>query len=343
MSLKNRIILFFVVLILPLIFVWSFQKKYISYEGQALGTTFLIKCYSPIWISKLRIISEVNKSFDDMNSIFSTWIDNSELSLINSNSQLNPIRLSDELYNVLLLSKKLNDLSAGAFDPTVKPVVDLWGFNNKNSYYKIPSDEKLNVVSSYVGFEKVILGNKELTKKHSDINIDLSSVAKGYTVDHLGKIFDRLKIKNYMIELGGEVVVKTPKNKPNKVWKLGIISPNYNYSNQELHITLNLKNNALATSGDYRNYFTKNNRTYSHIFNPQLGKPVSTNIASVSVVADNCALADGLATSIMVLGKERGIALIEALEDVEAMIIERTTFDDFVTYYSSDFKKFLDN
>ena len=234
MSLKNRIILFFVVLILPLIFVWSFQKKYISYEGQALGTTFLIKCYSPIWISKLRIISEVNKSFDDMNSIFSTWIDNSELSLINSNSQLNPIRLSDELYNVLLLSKKLNDLSAGAFDPTVKPVVDLWGFNNKNSYYKIPSDEKLNVVSSYVGFEKVILGNKELTKKHSDINIDLSSVAKGYTVDHLGKIFDRLKIKNYMIELGGEVVVKTPKNKPNKVWKLGIISPNYNYSNQDL-------------------------------------------------------------------------------------------------------------
>ena len=146
-----------------------------------------------------------------------------------------------------------------------------------------------------------------------------------------------------MIELGGEVVVKTPINKPNKVWKLGIISPNYNYSNQELHITLNLKNNALATSGDYRNYFTKNNTTYSHIFDPQLGKPVSSNIASVSVVADNCALADGLATSIMVLGKERGIALIEALEDVEAMIIERTSFDNFVTYYSSDFKKFLDN
>lgn len=343
MSLKQRVLFFVILLIVPLIFIWSFQKKYISYQGSVMGTTFSVKCYSPIWISKVKIINEINTSFTFMNSIFSTWIPDSEISLINKVSSNVLQVVSDPFLDVFNLSIYLNDLSAGAFDPSIKPVIDLWGFNNKNSYYKIPSQSDIYNVSSFIGLSNFVIQDKNIFKKHDNVTLDLSSIAKGYAVDYLSTKLKALNIKNFMIELGGEVIVSTPPNKSKSSWKLGIVSPHFNYSNQELFVSLNLKNKALATSGDYRNYFVEDDVPYTHIFDPLSLRPIRTNIASVSVIADTCALADGLATAIMVLGKERGIALVEALDNVEAMIIERVTFDEFLTYYSSNFNQYINN
>ncbi len=245
--------------------------------------------------------------------------------------------------DVLNLSVYLNELSAGAFDPTIKPVIDLWGFNNKNSYYKIPSQSAINNVSSYIGLNNIIINDNSILKKQDNVVLDLSSIAKGYAVDYISAKLKEFNIQNFMIELGGEVIVSTPPNKSKSSWKLGIVSPHFNYANQELFVSLNLRNKALATSGDYRNYFVEDNVAYTHIFDPLSLRPIKTNIASVSVIAETCAMADGLATAIMVLGKERGIALVEALDNVEAMIIERVTFDEFLTYYSSNFNQYINN
>ena len=343
MTLNQRILLFFFLLFIPLILIWSFQKKFVQYSGEVMGTTFSIKLYAPIWVSKLRVINEVNTVFANINSTFSTWDDNSEISLFNKNTSLEPIIVSDEFAYLTGLSTNLYSLSAGAFDPTIMPLLTLWGFNSQNSYYKIPNSELVEFTSSFVGFDKLSIHNNTITKQNEKLTLDYSSIAKGYSVDAVASVLKELGISDFMIEVGGEILVSTPSYKPNKVWKLGIVRPSFNYSNQDLYITLKLKDKALATSGDYRNYFIENDIAYSHLFDPRLGMPISSNVASVSVIADSCAYADGLATAIMVLGKERGIALVEALDNVEAMIVERKSINDFVTFYSSNFNRYIQN
>ena len=340
MTIQNRIVLFAIIILTPLLLIWGFQKKFITYEGQSMGTTFQVKLYSPIWISKAKLINLINSTFNDSSAIFSTWDENSEISKFNSSSDLE-FNTSSDFYFLLNLSKTLHNLSSGAYDPTIKPLIDLWGFNNKNSFYSIPTPDKVDSVMNYIGIDLIGLHDSYVSKSDSRVSVDLSSIAKGYAVDLLSNNLKELGIKHFMVELGGEIFVSSPKKSKN-VWSIGIVSPNFNFANQSLFATLTLSNQALATSGDYRNYFTKNDVVYSHIFDPRVGKPVSSTLASVSVIAKSCAYADGLATTLMVLGKERGLALVEALDDVEAMIIERKGLDSFVTYYSSQFKSHLE-
>ena len=239
----------------------------------------------------------------------------------------------------MLLSKKLFQDSAGYFDPTIKPLIDRWGFNSNTVHYKIVSDSELNLIKEYVGMDKLSLDDNAIIKKHPYVAVDLSSISKGYIVDVIAELLEEYDSVNYMIEIGGEIRVKTT-NLDDK-WVLGIKKPIYQIHQPEIFDTIELVEGALATSGDYYNYFKNEEVVYSHIFDPIEGKPVKNNIASVSVIAPTCMLADGLATTLLSMGVSRGLSLIESYENVEALFILRSDDDQFITYQSSGFEEFL--
>ena len=200
-----------------------------------MGTTYKIECYAPMWVSKLKVIQEINTTFDSIVSTFSTWSENSEISLLNKNQSTDPIIISSQLAQMLKLSNELYNLSAGAFDPTVKPLIDLWGFNNKNAYFIIPSEINTIKASEFVGMDKLLIEDLTLTKVDPRIILDLSSIAKGHAVDKLSEKLTKLGIKEFMVEVGGEVLVAMPESKKKSFWKLGIVT-DYNYSQQELFL-----------------------------------------------------------------------------------------------------------
>ena len=335
MSLKQRIVLLLFLLITPLLLILSVQKKTLTYEGQTMGTTFYIKMDVPIWTTKQIITNKINRQLTEFNGIFSTWDDQSEISNFNQ-SNLDPLPLSDHFSTLLDLSFELYDTSAGAFDITVKPVLDSWGFNHSNQYFVIPSTERIDMVRPYIGMDKLDFNKQTLQKLDPRVTIDMSAIAKGYCVDLVAKILEEHGSNQYMIEIGGEVRVAMPENK-NKFWKIGIERPDYYKLEHDLFDILYLKNESIATSGDYQNFFIKEDIVYSHIFDPRTLSPIESNITSVTVIAPTTVMADGLSTTVMVLGRDRGIALVEALQDIECLIIERDEQDNLKSYYSSNF------
>jgi len=338
MSIRARLFLFLLCVIVPVVTVFALQKKLIILNGSAFGTTYTAKVYVPIWVTKQRVSQALESEVDRLDAIFSTWNSDSEISQFNANNVDLSIAISADFQLVFTESQFLYQLTSGYFDPTIKPLLDLWGFSSSGQYYKVPDEDKLSALQSQIGMNKLRLEAAVLHKETADIDLEFSSLAKGYAVDRFADIVESFQSNRYMLEIGGEVRVKTARK--SQAWTLGIHEPNYQLSFQDLYARVSLTQGCIATSGDYRNYFQENERIYSHIFDPKLAKPVHNNIASVSIIADTCLKADGLATAVMSLGKERGLAIVEALPGVEAMIIYRGE-TNFQPYVSSNFQSYL--
>ena len=297
----------------------SCENKYImELNGLTMGTTYNIKIAKKIKVENIQNFqNKIDSVLIYVNELFSTYIPNSEISKFNTSDSI--FYISDDFKQLFLLSKNINENTKGAFDPTVYPLVKIWGFDNNGSINKLPEEKSIHNILSEIGFSKIKIKGNSLYKLNKKIKLDFSAVAKGYGVDAVSKYLLSINIQNFKVEIGGEVYCNGKKF--NRQWKIGLQNPFYGSDTNKILKIISLNNMALATSGNYHNYFEIDGIRYSHTIDPSTGFPVTHDIVSVSVVAKNCATADAYATALMVLDIDKGMKLINSFEELEAVII----------------------
>ena len=280
----------------------------------------------------------ISGRLQQVNRQMSTFIPTSEISRFNALTQTGrPFTISENFRQVMDLARQLYQLTDGAWDGTIAPLVNLWGFGAAGPTDQVPTHKKIRALLPHVGFNLIDVGpGARLAKKDPAVTLDLASVAKGYGVDQVAALLTRRGFHHYLVEIGGEVYAAghRPDGRP---WRVGINRPERNAPFDAVYKVVALSNRALATSGDYRNYFETGGRYYGHIIDPRTGMPVASGVVSVSVIADTCALADGLATGIMVMDVDKGLALIDRLACVACLIVVRTPDGRFVDHPSRTF------
>ena len=273
----------------------------------------------------------------NINKSMSTYDKNSELSVINQTFNSDWQDISVDLYRVLMMAMQVNVQSLGAFDVTVGPLVNVWGFGPVKSTDEAPKDKVVENALKQVGAGAINLRQRDesyqLKLKHPRY-IDLSAIAKGYAVDVLGRYLQMRGIDNYLVEIGGEII--THGAKPGgQSWRVAIEAPND--QGRSAQLILPLDNLGLATSGDYRNFFQQDGRRYSHTLDGRTGYPVQHGLASVSVLHSSVAMADAWATALTVLGAKEGLRLANEY-DLAAFFIQRTE-SGFEQYSSRQFEQ----
>jgi len=334
------------VLLLFCLFACSHENEIKEYSltGKTMGTVYNIKLVSKYlnsdFLSKIRIA--INSSLENVNQHMSTYIADSEISRFNNHKDTTAFSISTEFSKVIKEALKVNQISSGAFDITVNPLVNLWGFGSKSEQRKMPSDKQIKNILKIIGSKHIkVIDENTLKKDIPELEIDLSAIAKGYGVDVVAEVLEKYNQDNFMVEIGGEVFTRG-KNIENEKWKIGIDRPQFlALPGQDFQKILSISNVGLATSGDYRNYFEYDGKIYSHTINPKTGRPVTHNLASVTIVAPNCMQADALATAVLVMGVEDGLQLIESLENIEGYFITRISLNEFEEVSTSGFDKYL--
>ncbi len=278
-------------------------------QGSALGTTYTVRLalvdQRP---SAVEVQAEVETVLAEIDGQMSLWRPESELSRFNRSQSTDWFDVSAPTADVVWAALEIANASDGAFDPTVSPLVQLWNFGPGTGGPQVPSPEELAEVREQVGYERVAvrLSPPAIRKDRPSVALDLNAIAKGYAVDRVAERLRRLDPKGLMVEIGGEVRVEGTKVDGSR-WRIGIERPVSD--RRELGQVVELTDVALATSGDYRNYFEANGIRYSHTLDPRSGAPVRHSLASVSVLASDCMTADAWATALMVLGPDDGLAL----------------------------------
>ncbi|MCD8524178.1 MAG: FAD:protein FMN transferase [Saccharospirillaceae bacterium] len=333
----------FLVVVLVLLLVGCSQPKdqVIRINGPTMGTSYHI-----LWVgqnpqSAPDIQAKVEQRLADINRSMSTYDPDSELSQLNQGrlpvSEDGWIAISQDLYAVLNDALDIHRRSRGLFDVTVGPLVNLWGFGPTPSTDKAPDDEAIALARAQTGADSIELNPATSSVKLSKpLYIDLSAIAKGWAVDQLADLLRAQGISHFMVEIGGEV--RTAGHKPSgQLWRIAIERPGSVTDERGIELVIEPGDSAVATSGDYRNYFEENGVRYSHTINPFTGRPIVHRLASVTVVNDSCGLADGWATALNVAGPEVGMQLAEQ-EQLAVFMIVRDD-DGFHELASSRFRQ----
>ncbi|MBN2423963.1 MAG: FAD:protein FMN transferase [Calditrichaceae bacterium] len=309
-------------------------------RGRTMGTTYMINTTGKSAGKELQV--KVDQCLQEINRQMSAYQPESEISLFNAKRDTMPFIISPSFGSVLKLARQINLESAGAFDVTVAPLVDLWGFGRSNNRSAVPEADAIAETRKRVGMEKLkIINDTTIAKINPLIELDLSAIAKGYGVDAVAELLDREGYENYLVEIGGEIYARGDNN--GQPWKLGIDRPEFGaVPGQHIEAVISIGNQAVATSGDYRNYFIDKDSVFCHTIDPVSGKPIINGVASVTVVAPDCALADAMATAIMVMGVDRSLAWVESNPDVECFIITRVK-NGYVEQMSSGFAGLIVN
>ena len=338
---KNKSLLNYAILIICFLlnFSCSQEKNYnAQIKGSTMGTYYFIEVIDvPIELKIKNIELEVKNTLKKANKILSNWDKDSEISIINKTNKTTAIKISDELSEVFKTAKEINIKSNGFFDITLDPIIELWGFGYKSKQMQIiPRDNQIKNILSLIGqnsFLKMNFDNNELIKKNKDIMINLSSIGKGYGIDLIGRKFDLLGINNYIINIGGDILTKGYNSKKEN-WVIGVENPNL--KEKLIKEIVNITNKGLATSGDYKNFFTKDGKRYSHIINPKTGKPIMHSTKSVTVIHENSMKADGWATAFLALGSLEGLKIADK-EKIAVLFIDEID-DKLIKFKSSAFK-----
>lgn len=322
---------FLILLIVGTVLIIRQQRNtpYQTNKGFIFGTVFTITYQYEKNLNDeiLAVLNEVDNSLSPFNK-------NSIITKINENIPVTPDKMFVEVFQ---LAKQISTETNGAFDITVAPMVNVWGFGFKNG--TSPTKEVIDSIKGIVGFEKVNYKDGKVLKQDPRITLDCSAIAKGYGCDMVARLFRQKDIKNFMIEIGGEVVTSgiSEKRIP---WKIGVTKPTDDSlsTNQELQTVLNITDMAMATSGNYRNFYYKNGKKYAHTINPKTGYPVQHNILSATVLAPNCATADAYATSFMVLGMEKAKQILEKHPELMSYFIYSDPKGRNAVWYSPSMK-----
>lgn len=305
-------------------------------SGPTMGTVYNIKYVPNGNIESAKLQQEIDSALLQVNKLMSTYMADSELSRFNQWHSTEPFVLSPQTLKVMEEAKRLGALSKGVLDVTVGPLVNLWGFGPEARPERAPSEELVANVKARTGLDKLLLTTTSASKTEPTLYVDLSTIAKGYGVDLVAELLDEHHIVNYLVEIGGEMRLSGKKIN-GADWRVAIEKP----ITQERAVEriISVGNNGIATSGDYRNYFEVDGVRYSHLIDPSTGKPITHNLVSVTVVDPSCMTADGLATALSIMGKDKALAL--AAENQIAVLLITKEGDEFKEYTSPMFDKIV--
>ena len=331
-----------IVCALPVAFAACGVAKEVALSGRTMGTFYSIKLVAGYFQDLSGLKQKIEKRLEAVNRSMSTYRPDSEISRFNLWPHENrPFQISGDFLRVMATSAEIYRLSSGAWDATVDPLVNLWGFGRGGAAADIPTAEAIRRAAADVGFDQIRIDPQGfLIKRNPRVTLDLASIAKGYGVDALAELLKNAGFENFLVEIGGEVYAAGHK-KDGSLWRVGGDTPQKDAPIDRVYKVISLTDRALATSGDYRNFIEMAGRRYSHVIDPRSGYPIANGIVSVSIEADTCTRADGLATAVMVMGIGPGLALIDRLDGGEGLIVELTADGELVNHYSAG-HKFVD-
>ncbi|UNU73816.1 FAD:protein FMN transferase [Moraxella nasovis] len=333
---------------MPLIFgsiiltACSDTPNYQKLEGQTMGTSYHITFELPKNVDKSAISASIDDRLDDIIHSMSTYEKDSTISKFNQLRAGDSIQIDDDFSRVLADSRTIFAQSGGVFDPTVYPLVELWGFGSKMNVERLqspPSESEINAAKDKIGLDKVILNGNTLTKTTDGVGLDFSAIAKGYGVDAIADVLrSKYHITNYMVEIGGEVATHGH-NAKNQPWTLAIDSPIEGSTVQDRNVIATITQNGdglnIATSGNYRNSIEFDGVRYSHSINPHTSHPVADGAPSVTVVHDSVALADGWATALTATSFQQALAIANS-NNIKALFIIKNKDKDKFELVKSD-------
>lgn len=313
---KNAI--YSLVLVLFLVGTWWYRQskekveEVVAFYGETMGTNYTVKYLHEERANYQTGVDSLLKLF---NQSLSTYLSASEISRFNEGTILK--YETPFFYPVLQRSYEIYDITNGAFDPTVAPLVNAWGFGPDST--RAPSQATIDSLLTFVSFDSLFFDSISVCKLKKGIKLDFSAIAKGYGVDVVAAYLKEKGIDDMMVEIGGEVMCYG-KNADGESWKIGIDNPN-STAGRQLKAIVALSDQALATSGNYRNYYIKDGKKYSHTISPVSGKPVEHTLLSASVFAPDCMTADAYATAFMVLGLEPSLAILKQEKELDAYLV----------------------
>ena len=323
--------------------------EFVEISGRTMGTSFTVK-HEKLPLVDMR--DSVDMLFDNLNSVLSTYIAGSTISRFNVDGKLSiPVDRDGRATNYfdkffldnLYGSIRMYSESEGMFDPTVGPLVNLWGFGWKGRSEVLPDSQAVKETMKSVGMDKLEIenrrGNLELTALQPGVQLDFSAIAKGYAVDQLGVYLEANGLYNYFIDIGGEIRARGMSPRGGK-WVIGINEPNPEASPEAIRKRVGIDEHSMATSGNYRNFRIVDGQRAWHTLNPKTGYPELNNLLSVSVIHEQCAKADALATSCMVMGLKGAIDLIESTRGAAAYFVYMGD-DGIEEYMTSGFEAFV--
>jgi thiamine biosynthesis lipoprotein len=299
------------------------EHPVLELRGETMGTSYSIQVVDlAATIDPDALREKIDAELESVNAIMSTYREDSELSAFNRSRSTDWLPVSPELASLVKEALWTSEVSRGAFDLTVGPLVNLWGFGPGERIDAAPTDAQIAQARKHVGYHKLSARQvpPALRKSDPDLYLDLSAIAKGYGVDRVAELLERAAIANYLVEIGGELRGRGY-NGQGLAWRIAIERPDPGL--RQVERIVELCDGAMATSGDYRNFFESNGKRYSHMIDPKTGRPVTHDLASVTVLAPRTARADALATTFLVLGPEAGLTLAESLK-TPALFIQRT-------------------
>lgn len=293
------------------------NETYQHNEGTIFGTT-----YHFVYESKDDLHEEIMQELQKVDATLSMFNDTSTIARVNRNEM---VKLDETFLTVFRKAMEVSEATNGAFDVTVAPLVNAWGFGfEKNGDM---NTDKVDSLLQFVGYRKVKEGRGAILKEDPRVRMDFSAIAKGYGVDVVAHFLESKGIHNYMVEIGGEVDVKgkapSRKDSENRLWRIGINRPVEDSLavDQSLQTILQLTDCGLATSGNYRNFYYKEGKRYAHTIDPHTGYPVQHSLLSATVLASDCMTADAYATSFMVMGLEKTIRFVDSHDELDAYLI----------------------
>jgi thiamine biosynthesis lipoprotein len=310
-----------------------------SFDGPTMGSTYSIK-YVTSPDKAVNYQAQVDSILERFNESLSTYRPDSEISQFNKGHAV--AFRSPFFYPVLKKSQEVYQASGGAFDPTVGPLVNAWGFGTGKER-KAPGQARIDSLMQLSGFDKISFDEQSVQKQKEGVYIDFNAIAPGYAADILGRFLEDKGISDYMIEVGGEVLCKG-KNKERKYWTIGINNPEYEQKGGDvLQAIVQMNNRALATSGNYRNFYEQDGKKYAHTIDPKTGYPVQHSLLSVSVFAKDCMTADAYATAFMVIGREKAMEFLNKDEELDAFFVYADEKGKLQTYTTEGIKSYIQN
>lgn len=330
-TMKHRVCLFCLILLFG---VGCEKNKAYYLSGRTMGTTYHITLISERDPESFDLAEKINQRLDAINHSMSLFDDSSELSRFNALKKGQSFCVSEDFWKVFQTGETLYLLSLGAWDGSIGPLVNLWGFGHDPKADHIPDESAIQSCLGRIGFNRIEhSGDHCLVKTVDGLVLDFGSIAKGFAVDRVTELILENGIRDCLVEIGGEV--RASGTKQGAVWTVGINTPAPDAPINQVMTTIELSDRSIATSGDYRNFRVDQGKSYTHVIDPKTGWPVRNSVASVSVLADNDVFADGLATALMVMGEEKGLALVNRLDQVECLFILKTDEGRFRTASSS--------
>jgi thiamine biosynthesis lipoprotein len=336
----NRNKITWIFLIITFTIIWSCNLNnqpdyYITLTGPTEGTSYHITYQSNDSINYQSEIDTLLRQFD---LSLSTYEPASIISQINRDEP--DVLLSDYFIRCFNASKEVFKASGGAFDITVAPVVNAWGFGFTEK--ADPDSMMIDSLLQYVGMDHIRIENDRIVKDFPGIMLDVNAIAQGYAADVVSEYFESKLISNYLVEIGGEVRAKG-KNAHGNYWRVGIDKPidGIQLPGLQMEAVVSLKNRSLATSGNYRRYYIRDGVKYSHTIDPSTGFPVQHNLLSATVVADECMIADGFATAFMVMGVDKSKSILKDREDLEAYLIYTDKSGKYTVYCTPGMRRYI--